>query len=213
MKLMESIDEYVINLDDKKRALVKGDLEQYRDYLITTGSDGEDKIDFIMVDDMEEGALIDFIGDYLLRKVELSQKNYTSVLKNFKNFFTFLKDSGSISEEKTDKLIKILDYYIAIIPQLKEFERKLTHYIENSLGTLKGIGHLKSSFVTIEDVKNNELWLDSMADKRKIGPFVLPEEICKLARKGFSFECEYGEIDNKYYFIFVSNVYPEGFGF
>lgn len=211
MKLRESIEQYVKELENDKRAVVKGDLDQYRDYIITMDSDGLGKSDFIMIEDIDDSSLIDFVGDYLIRRVKLNEKNYVSVLNNFKAFFEYFKKNKEITEEKGDKTVKILNYYIETIPILKKFEKELRGFIENSVDSLNRIEGIKSSLVTVEKIENDRLWLNAMAEEKMIGPFVLTDKITESARKGFSFECEYGEIDDKYYFIFVGNVYPEGF--
>ena len=211
MKFKEAIEKYVKGLGRDKGAVVLGDLEQYHDYLITINSDEKGKSDFIIVEDICESSLIDFVGDYLLRKVELNEKNYISVLNNFKAFFEYLRQNNDITEQKADKIIKILNYYIEIIPVLKKFERKLKEFINSSLGSYGRMKEIKSSLVTVERIENDNLWLNVMAEDKIIGPFVVTDEIAQSARRGFSFECEYGRIGNEYYFIFVGNVYPEGF--
>ncbi len=203
-------DKYISSIKGEKKDLIRSDINRFSEFIENSIAGKERALYKINIQDVENDMILAYIGDYLLWKVSLNNDSYVSILVNLLNYYKFIKNENIIDSKKYNNIEKIFNYYIAVIPDIKSFRCELNNYIKNSFNYLNRCKNVCSSFVEIERIEKNILWLYSFKEKKEIGPFVLLKNITKYARIGFSFEAEYTISSGNYYFIFAGNVYPEG---
>ena len=204
------LDKYISSIKGEKKDLIETDINQFSEFIENSIVGKNRTLYKINIQDIENNMILAYIGDYLLHKVNLISDSYVGVLMNLLNYYRFIRNENIIDSKKYNRIKKIFNYYIDIIPDVKAFSYELNNYITNSFNYLNKIEDVYSSFVKIERIEKNLLWFYSYREKKEIGPFVLLKNITKYARIGFSFEAEYTISSGNYYFIFAGNVYPEG---
>jgi hypothetical protein len=154
-----------------------------------------------------------FTGTFLKKEVHTSDKVVRKAKEVVSELRRWLVERGHV----TAKSLEDHEEGFKVRERLKRRLRPLARRVERSLISLDPSALAEDDYVALDDhlvgrVEPGRIWLrvHRTAAAEQIGPVVLPQEITRHLRRGFTLCCSLGRIRGRWCLLEFSDIHPRG---
>ncbi|MDD3827880.1 MAG: hypothetical protein PHY79_18090 [Anaerolineae bacterium] len=162
-----------------------------------------------IVDNLDE-----FLGYFIVRKVNASQEDLRSAGTVTKKLSRWLFDEGHISEESSREGFVLASEATRVLPRAEKAAQLIFEYVDNlpiDPDDLEDEDYIEYDHFVVDMVEPKRIWLRGcfMDDTvETLGPIPLPMEVTELLKEGWTMGCALGRLRGKWIIVESGNIYP-----
>lgn len=187
-----------------------------RMYEALQNSRKKERVDFCRVFGPEKivDNLDEFLGYFIIRKVNASQEDLKSAGTVTKKLSRWLFNEGHISEESSSEVFVLASEAAGVLPRAEKAAQLIFEYVDNIAidhHNLEDEDYIEYDHFVVDMVEPKKVWLKGcfMDDNvGTLGPIPMPAEVTELLKQGWTIGCALGRVRGKWVIVESGNIYP-----